>query len=226
MSDKIEKIEAVSSSLKKADSVMAPNKAVFDALMQQKGGPVGALSGGEESPVNQSYLAELAKNYGNKFVIDPNTTVADLAERTQQSVEKIDKVKNELNTLVQKNPNAQIEIPNDQMTVLNKKLTHIDEDVKVAMSQVGVEFSPPGQPKGSLLKPIEGFLGRIANAQYEMTSLSQSLKDISNSGDAPSYGTMIALQAKMYQIQYSAETFSNMLNKLLDGFKTVLNVQV
>lgn len=217
----VSKIESVSkSAAKKVVAPIEPDKAHFDALMQQ-----GALKGVPQDPTTKatSYLEQLAKsNYNNMLAENVSTT--DLAKKAQKSVEKIDTAKTELEKFAAENPNA--EIPSQYRELMNKKLAHIDDNVKIALTQVGVEYTPPGQAKGSLATPIERFLGSLTNAQYQLSNFGSFLTDLGMKNQELSPIRMIAVQAKVNQIQQQLELFTNLMNKVLEGIKTTMNVQV
>lgn len=220
----IEKIEAISSTDKKIAPVKEPNKAQFDALMEQElvGKGPNVVNPPKEETQKISVMEQMARTYSDKYVSD--ATLLDVSKKYQANAKKIEEVKTTLQDVKTQAPQA--EIPLQYRERLTKKLGHINEAIKVAETQVGVEFAVPGETKTSLATPIDRFLNMLSNAQYQISNLGGVLKDMAAAGNQVSPAQMLALQIKANQISQQIEFFSNLLNKALEGVKTTMNIQV
>ena len=109
--------------------------------------------------------------------------------------------------------------------LLTNRLNHIDDALRVALLQAGVEYTPP--PKAEEYSdPIKRFLGFLTGGQEQLESLTATIQGMAlRKGDLDP-ATMLVLQVKMGAMQQHIEFFSNLLNKALESTKTIMNVQV
>lgn len=225
MNDDIEKIEKIAeSSLKTEDKVhLEPDKARFDSLMDQNQQPAAAEKAArelkpaalEEVAGKPNFMDEVAKS---QHKVEPiNASSKDLASQTQNLAENIEKVRATLVT--------QPTINDAYGRLLRNRLTHIDDNVKIALSKAGVEFATPAQAAGTL-NPVERFLGTLSHAQFQLEGLGTYLEQMSNNQEQLSPANMMSIQIKVTHIQQELEFFTNLLNKALESTKTIMNVQV
>jgi len=121
---------------------------------------------------------------------------------------------------------AQGEIKPSYQTVLRNRLSHIDDNLKIALNKAGVEYTPAQAVHAAEAKsPIHRFINYLAHSQEQLNNLNKTMDDIANIKDLTP-GRMLALQAKMASVQQQMELFSSLLNKALESTKTVMNVQV
>lgn len=150
-------------------------------------------------------------------------TLDDLKKQSTEIVSKIEKAKSQL---VQANE-ANQEIKPSYQKLLRNHLSHIDDNIKIASSKVGIE--PTGEIQATETKsanPIERFLDMLTRSQHEMNNFQNIINDVSGGGKEILPGQMLALQIKASLISNELELFSNLLNKALEATKTIMNVQV
>jgi len=130
----------------------------------------------------------------------------------------MDELKNKLST-----PN--LEIKSSVQNLLQSKLTHIDESLKIALNKAGVEYVAPVAQK-NLSTPIERFLGFLTSAQAGLEGLGNDVERMSLVKGQISPADMLAVQVKVGYIQNEIEFFTALLNKALESTKTIMNIQV
>jgi hypothetical protein len=146
----------------------------------------------------------------------------DLREQAKGIIAQIEQAKTQLSE-------AQGEIKPAYQTVLRNRLTHIDDNLKIALSKAGVEYTPP--PLASVgsnsASPIKRFIGYLSTSQYQLEHLHQTIEQLSLA-DANNLtpGSMLTLQMKMNMVSQQMELFTSLLNKALESTKTIMNVQV
>lgn len=153
--------------------------------------------------------------------INPETLLA----QTKSAVAKIDAIKETLET-----PNVGIRSPT-HVQLLENKLQHIDENLRIALSKVGSEFPaeaavPTVEEARVRVNPIERFLSFLSDGQTQLTNLGGELEAMSINKKEMSPVAMLAVQVKVGQITQELELFSNLLNQALQSIKTVMNIQV
>lgn len=220
--DKITAIEKVDGSKKSKEIAeeiepvrAAPDKEKFDGYMQ-KDTPTFVTT---DKPEGVS-LMEQIKDINQKVVgvtqASPDTVLAQATEVIKQ----IETVKEKLAT-------TNLEIKPSVQTVLNNKLSHIDESLKVALNRAGVEYTPHTvNPATSLAGPIEKFIGLLTHGQYQLQRLSNDVAMMGDNNKSFSPANMLAIQIKVGYVQQEVELFTNILNKSLESIKTIMNVQI
>ncbi|MDB2613774.1 hypothetical protein N9Y92_01280 [Chlamydiales bacterium] len=126
--------------------------------------------------------------------------------------------------------NGDVRIKHDYQTLLENKLTHIDDNLKIALEKAGVEYTPTkdiGATEG-IPNALERFLGFLARSQTALEGVSGDLAKIRDKGHEGnvSPGDVLTVQMKMHFVQQEMELFTNLLNKGLESTKTLMNVQV
>lgn len=184
---------------------------------QQESEEVEGVSG--VSKKNDSKVDE-----GQSATSNSNTTVSieDIKKQTQQTINKFDDVKQQL---VQANQ-ANAEIKPSYQKLLKNHLTHIDDNIRIASSKVGIEtpaISPVTDAKSA--NPVERFINMLTSSQAKMKNLQKSVEAMASAGTM-NPGQMLALQIKSNLISQEMELFSSLLGKALEGIKTIMNVQV
>lgn len=167
---------------------------------------------------------------GNKVsLIEESSVSAKTHHVAQSSPEKIqgqvkdllvrfDEVKVEL-------AGTQAQIPPSYQTLLRHRLSHIDENIKIALSKAGAEARI--QPLAAKAPtPGERFINLLSHGQYQLEHLNQTVETLSLANKELSPANMLALQIKVGQIQQEIELFTSLLNKALESTKTLMNVQV
>lgn len=125
---------------------------------------------------------------------------------------------------------AQLSQPNTSIkpsyqTVLNNRLTHIDDNLKIALNKAGVEYQPPAAVQGTESpNVVNKFLGFLTNSQSQLNNLDVAIDKFQTEGINPA--NMLAIQVKVGYVQQQIELFTSLLNKALESTKTIMNVQV
>lgn len=142
----------------------------------------------------------------------------ELKKRTTDLIGQIDRAKTQLSQASGIKPGYQ--------TQLRNHLTHIDDNLKIALSKAGGEYTPPAKTTDLSTHPVGRFLNYLTNSQHHLTHLEQTIDQLSLSKTELSPANMLALQIKVGQVQHQMELFSSLLNKALESTKTIMNVQV
>lgn len=219
--DPIEKISEVTSKLNGDASVAAPEKAQFDALMQQgtKAAPEN-LATAHAAP--QAHVVDPAATQVKN--VDPTkmdmfTLNKDYVTQSQEFLKKVEKA-----TPL---PTEDANIKKDFRPVMRNRLTHMEESLdslQVALKNAGVEYTAPESKNNR--NPIEQFLGNLEHAQTQMNNLGVYLEGMASSNKELSPANMLAIQIKVNHLQQELEFFTSLLNKALESTKTIMNVQV
>lgn len=221
--DKVEKIEKVAEKSPAKDlenfepeNRLAPNREHFDSLMVNK----------VEFDVGHSRKISSSENKSLVSEVSKLERMADQAERSkpqeliaqaQETITRITELKEKLRT-------PDLDIKKSIQTELSNKLSHIDENLRIAMSKTGVEYTPPVAPKSQ--SAIDRFLGLLTDGQEKLNNLSNDVARMDAAGTPFSPATMIVLQVKVGAMQQEIEFFTALLNKALESTKTIMNVQV
>lgn len=224
--DKIDKIEKVTETRAPAsiefeqhfepESRLAPNREHFDNLM---GAPVTSDVGESRKVVTgKNSIVDEVANVGRLVDQARRGSPQELIAQAQETVGRINELKEKLNS-----PN--LEIKSSVQQVLSNKLSHIDDNLKIALSRSGIEYTPPPVADKSQ-NSIERFLGLLSDGQDKLNALSTDISRMDSQGMQFSPATMLVLQMKVGVMQQEIEFFSALLNKALESTKTIMNVQV
>lgn len=180
--EKIEEIKRVGKALKSnasediADAQqlerLPPNKERFDNLMEVKPADSQAdKSAGAETvePVSKSSLMDEVRNLNLKVNHFSSVNPKDLVAQATEVINHIESIKQKLST-----PN--IDIKPGTQTLLQNKLLHIDDNLKVALSKAGVEYTPPTNADNKLVNPIDRFLGFLTHGQDQLKTISNEVE--------------------------------------------------
>ena len=162
-------------------------------------------------------LNKLNADIGN---ISKASNPAEIKSQAQNIVNQMDKIKGKLSQVQDIKPSYQ--------TLLRNRLTHIDDNLKIALSKAGVEHPSTVAKTGpeSRVNPVTKFIDAISESQVQLENIYKTIEQKAMSGEPLSPATMLTLQLKMGYIQHQVELFSNLLNKALEGTKTIMNIQV
>ena len=152
--------------------------------------------------------------------IDPS--VEEIQRQSEETIEKMEQSKSQL---LQANQ-ANVEIKPSYQKLLKNHLTHIDDNIRIASSKVGVEVPNVSvEAGGKASNPVERFISMLTTSQSRMKNLQQSVSQMAAAGKMGP-GQLLAMQMKSNLISQEMELFSSLLGKALEGFKTIMNVQV
>lgn len=225
--DKIEEISKVGegSSTKKIAGEpeverVAPNPDHFQSLMQQSRSPQQPIAQQvpEVESVQKTTIFDEVRKLNQNVDQASRVSPKDLAMKAEGLISQIEQIKDKLKT-------PDLNLKGSYQNLLQNKLTHIDENLRIALSKAGVEYKVPEvQPQSS--NPIERFLGFLTDGQYQLQHLSKDLEGIANQKGTISPASMLAIQVKVTFITQELEFFTSVLNKALESTKTIMNVQV
>lgn len=109
--------------------------------------------------------------------------------------------------------------------LLKNKLTHINDNLRIALSAAGVENVPPAN-QASGTNPVDRFLGFLTDGQAQLQTIAKEVQTMHLNKNNINAASMLAVQIKVGFIQQELEFFSSVLNKALESTKTIMNVQV
>lgn len=144
---------------------------------------------------------------------------AELADQSRGVIAQIEEIKHRLS-----DPN--LEIKGDYKRILRNKLEHIDENLKIALDKAGLDYIPPELMDGTAKTPVERFLNMLTNGQEQLNTLGSDLAEMGATNQTISPANLLMVQVKVNYIQQELEFFTSLLNKALEGTKTIMNVQV
>ncbi|KAF3362300.1 Uncharacterized protein PHSC3_001129 [Chlamydiales bacterium STE3] len=231
--EKIDRIEEISESLKSEPAELggetnraAPNKDQFDTLLNLEDQKAPTQKQVETSSDKTSLMDEV-RSINQKVGSIGKATSTELAEQANGVIAQIEEVKSKLTT-------PDLEIKGSVQTLLRNKLSHIDENLKIALNRAGLEYAAPPEglsttttkDPGNLANPIERFLGLLTHGQYQLQRLANDIEHMRNTPNDINPASMLAIQLKMGYVQQELELFANLLNKSLESIKTIMNVQV
>jgi hypothetical protein len=178
-----------------------------------------AAARSKKSTQSSSLMEEVGKIHGNVSKIS-NISPETIKAQAKDLVAQIDGVKSQL-------AQSHTEIKPSYQTLLRNRLTHVDDNLKIALSKAGVEYTPP--PSASTtgkVNPVERFISYLTNSQDQLENLHSTIDKFSVEGRELSPVNMLAIQMKMSYVQQQIELFTSLLNKALESTKTIMNVQV
>lgn len=226
--DRIERVDEINDSEAPKDiserietpDRVAPNKDHFDSLIGQEkqpnttAVPVEPLNKNNQSVFDQ--VKELQQKVEGVSRASPDTIVAEATK----VIKRIEEVKSQLKT-------PGLELKSSQQNLLQNKLNHIDESLKISLNRAGLEYTPEAPtPKENLARPIEKFIGLLTHGQYQLQHMAQNIEMMSRTKQEIKPADMLAIQIKMGFVQQEIELFTNLLNKALESTKTIMNVQI
>lgn len=230
--EKIEEIKKVGKALKSAASEdvadaqelerLPPNKERFDNYMEIKqanSAPDQEPKAEYIEPVTKSSLMDAVRNLNHRVDNFSSINPRQLVAQANEVIDHIDRIKQKLAT-----PNLEIK-PGTQ-TLLQNKLSHIDDNLRVALSKAGIEYTPPTQTENKLVNPMERFLGFLTNGQEQLKTLGHEVELMHLNRKEISPANMLRIQIKVGFIQQEVEFFAAVLNKALESTKTIMNIQV
>jgi hypothetical protein len=187
---------------------------------QQAGDEVEEISavGNKKSP---SSLIEEVKKLNSQVSKIAKLNPEELKNQAQSVIAQIEEVKTQLST-------SQADIKPSYQTLLRNRLTHVDDNLKIALSKAGVEYTPPPAQVAQInsANPIQRFIGLLSTSQYQLEHLNQIIDQLSLTKAQLTPANMLALQIKVSYVQQQMELFTSLLNKALESTKTIMNVQV
>jgi len=159
-------------------------------------------------------VSKLNKNVSSMSGLSPEN----IKSQAKGVIAQIENVKTQLSQ-------AKTEIKPSYQTLMRNRLTHIDDNLKIALNKAGVEYTPPPVTNAGNANPVQKFLGFLTNSQHQLENLNGAIDKANLSGEITP-ANMLAIQMKMGYVQQQIELFTSLLNKALESTKTIMNVQV
>lgn len=220
VAEKIDKIAKVGKKVSPQGPQTEPNKDYFEALMQQRRVTTEQTTAQQTEEIRKApTLMDEVSELNHKVNQAQKASPQQIAAQAEDIIAQIDEIKSKLD-----DKNLKIKAP--VQTLLKRKLTHIDESLKVALTRAGVEYTPPDQSV-DFQKPINRFLRFLTHGQDQLSSLAEHVNSLNDAhGGMLQPADMLLLQIKVNYIQQEIELFTSMLNKALESTKTIMNIQV
>lgn len=180
---------------------------------------VSATRSKKTTNVSKSLMEEVGKVNTNVTKLSKLSPEA-IKTQAKEVISQLDHIKTQLSQT-----NTQIR-PSYQ-TILHNRLTHIDDNLKIALSKAGVEYTPSVavHPEPST-NPLHRFINMVSNSQHQLENLHLTIDQLNMKGEQITPVNMLAIQIKMSFVQQQIELFTSLLNKALESTKTIMNVQV
>lgn len=233
--EKIERVEKVDSSpsyldVSETDEASAPQKVKFeealtkaDSKWDHNSYPKTILVATEEPSLKLSPIDEMSSGGRTIERVKPVTV--------DQVIQQLDETRASIKAPIAKIEEAQnsrrdLRLSPAHDALLTDKLIHIDSSLKTASSKVGVEVTALEIQQTMGEKPLVKFLNMLSNSDRQMSTMVSEINALNNSKEKLSPEKLLAVQIKLGFVQQELEFFTNVLNKALEGTKTIMNVQV
>jgi len=236
--EKIEKIDGISTStpevsdVAKNEEVSASTQATqvkfeeavaraetkWDQTTQQRT----LLVATEESIIKRSPLEEMALAERKIERLKP-VTVEQIVQQAGDTKATITDSISKIHDAQNKYPDLKINPAHE--AILTDKLIHVDSNLNTALSKVGVEVKAQDIPLSGQ-KPLVKFLNYLTNSDKQLSTLVGEINGLQGTKVGLRPDQLLALQIKLGFVQTEIEFFTNVLNKTVEGTKTIMNVQV
>lgn len=217
--DNLEKIEEISKVSKKGKAEetefverVQPDKEQFDTLMRQD------VVHNPQQEVSRTNFMDQVRDLQKKVEGVSKATPDTLVKQAQDVIAQIEDVKTKLAT-------PGVELQPSVQNLLKNKLSHIDENLRIALNRTGSEYIAPSAPATSS-NPIERFLGFLTHGQFQLQKIAEEVNYMHLNKVEMSPASMLAIQIKVGYVTQEIEFFTAILNKALESTKTIMNVQV
>lgn len=198
------------------DQVMGrelPDKEKFDSALKADTSLQAKQTGQEPNLMDE--IRSLGRKVDNANKADPQA----LANQSKDVIAQLEEIKTRLSS-------PDTEIKGDYQRILRNKLEHINDNLKLALEKAGLEYVPPEAIQGAGNTPMERFLNLLTGSQEQLGSLGGQLQALADNKGTLSPASLLVVQIKVNYIQQEIEFFTSVLNKALEGTKTIMNVQV
>ncbi len=232
--EKIEKVEKVNPSqsameVMETEEISAPQKVKFEDALNRADSkwdlqnPKTNLVAAEDpvqklSPIDQMSVGSHKIERLKPVTVDQIVEQAeDLRARIQTPISSIEDVQ-------KTQPDVRFSPAHDAL--LTDKLIHVDSSLKTALNKVGVEVTAQEIHQSVGQKPLVKFLNMLSNSDRQLYTLTNEISALQSSKANLAPADLLAVQIKLSFVTQELEFFTNVLNKALEGTKTVMNVQV
>ena len=118
-----------------------------------------------------------------------------------------------------------LKLKSSQKYIVNNKLEDAHANIKAVSSKLGVPESETSPVKSSG-GPLGKFLGYVNGGMAEMEGVQKQLGQLSAKGTQLGAADLLLIQVKMNKAQQQLDFTSVMLSKVVEDFKTLMNVQL
>lgn len=198
-----------------------PNKEHFDSLITADATKSQRVSEVNEQEMKKVSLMEEIREVGGRVDWLRKKTPEEVVGQTRDVIAQVDEIKKKLKT-----PDLKID-PSVQ-SLMESKLSHIDEKLRVAVEKTGGEYTTfeTREARANLRNPIEKFLGYLENGESQLQHIAKEVNMMGANNQAITPANMLLIQIKVGFVQQELEFFTSLLNKSLESTKTLMNVQV
>ena len=236
----IEKIGATKRKLLSGGGPHEPNRVHFEKHLAEETNPAQQAEYTQQYESSKVAQIDQSEPLGHSTERKASAIDEVFGERRAEVSERIPKSEDDLRTLLAATEQMQsrlneakglISSPNAALTpateaLLSRKLGHINDGLKSALSSVGADFVAKDAPQG-LTGPLQKFLGLLTHGQDQLANLGKELSAMEAVGSREiSPSKMLGLQIKVGFIQQEIELFTAMLTKTVDSLKTLMNTQI
>jgi len=196
-----------------------PVEGKFEAMMDKKLPEQDAAT--KTAASEKPNVEDIAREQSQVQTQNRALTNQDLVAQTSEASQRIEQVKSELET-------PDLEIKKPVRRLMRNKLTHIADDLRIALSKAGTEPVQAPEVAGSQQIPSAAtkFFDHLTHAQYQLDHLGSYLQAMVATDKDLAPANMLAIQIKVNKVQQELEFFTNLLNKSLESTKALMNVQV
>ncbi len=229
--ERVEKVDASKATEQIADTeeVSAPQKVKFEEALDRADSkwdshnPKTSLVAAEDpvqkiSPIDQMSMGS------NKIERLKPVTIDQIVQQADDTRASLQAPISQIQDVQKTQPEVRISPAHDAL--LTDKLIHVDSSLKAALNKVGVEVTASEIQQNVGQKPLVKFLNMLSNSDRQLFTLVGEISALQNSKERLTPEKLLAVQIKLSFIQNELEFFTNVLNKALEGTKTIMNVQV
>jgi hypothetical protein len=227
--DKVGGSSALTADVLAAEEIASPEKIKFDDAVAKAESrwiekqQVAAIPT-DTTVAGVSPIHELSQAQGKIEPIKKPPTIDQIVQQSedlrgtiQSNVEKIKEVQK---------ANPDIRVNASEQAVLTNKLIHVDSGLRTALSKTGVEVTAKDFVAPTEQKPLVKFLGMLSNSDRQLSAIVGQVEGLQANGQLLRPETLLAVQIKLNFVQQQLEFFTNVINKVVEGTKTVFNVQI
>jgi len=233
--ERVEKVDATRSTIEisPTEEVSGPDKVKFEEALNRVESKWDAAN---QNAASRTNLVAAQDPVQKLSPIDQMSISSHRIERLKpvtvdQIVEQADTVRANIQAPIAKLEDVQQSRPDIRISpahdaLLTDKLIHVDSSLKTALNKVGVEVTAQEIQKNVGNKPIVKLLNMLSNSDRQLFTLVGEVNALQNSKERLSPEKLLAVQIKLGFVQTELEFFTNVLNKALEGTKTIMNIQV
>jgi len=232
--EKIEKLDMVQGSKPVADlanveEVHAQTKVKFEGALdraetkwdQAKSQQI-LVANDVDSVPKLSPIAEMSMHEKRIERLQP-ITVEQIVKQSDDLRSKVQDAISQIESLQDKN--AQVAVSPGGDAILTDKFLHVEKSLGTTLGKVGVEVAPQeiAPPNKN---PLVKYLNYLTNSDNQLNTLIGEIQSMDPVRKRMQPEQLLAIQVKINFVQQQIEFFTNVLNKAVEGTKTIMNVQV